>query len=599
MPDNDQAPNAEDWIPSDIGKSWTSNNYVTPFIDGKAYMEDLYNKIIATAGGDFIYATGWFFSLDQCLKGQNDIYSNFIKLLIDKAINHDVEVKILPWFPEGVQRLGGKDNRNHHLYLYFKSIELNNDNFQVSLAKNYISNGSHHQKAIVIGQRAGDNILTIKCAYVGGIDIASDRWDTNAHNNDANRNMKDFYGWHDIHTRVEGPACIEIFNNFMERWDALKDDDGFYIDVTKTCDDGKFSAKLSEDISPISINWKTFWENYPIEEHITLPGGVINNICNVAISALPPVIFTYKSPKYSQINGTALEPTGSHENTYSNLKIKVLRTIGKGSLPKNATEPEPEHSILEAFTHAIGQAKYYIYIEDQYFWYSKTLINHLMEAAGKGVKIIVLTVKKSDQTNPITLAAHNYAWNKNFYFINNENNESTTKDAVSIYHLDPLKRTPPINNRCSENRCKQIYVHAKLMIIDDRFVTIGSANMNDRSMTCDTEIAIAIYDNNLLYNKAMKSSTTFQKNKFAFELRKKIWKHHLGSDIDNPLDKIDNKIQSNGLIQKHIIDELFSPCFLPEFSPIPISVVNNDTVCPSYGKEIVLKNILNPKKDIL
>ena len=41
-----------------------------------------------------------------------------------------------------------------------------------------------------------------------------------------------------------------------------------------------------------------------------------------------------------------------------------------------------------------------------------------------------------------------------------------------------------------------IYVHSKLMIIDDRIVVIGSANINDRSLLGDrdSEIAVVIED---------------------------------------------------------------------------------------------------------
>lgn len=39
---------------------------------------------------------------------------------------------------------------------------------------------------------------------------------------------------------------------------------------------------------------------------------------------------------------------------------------------------------------------------------------------------------------------------------------------------------------------REIYIHAKLMIIDDVFVTLGSANMNQRSMSVDSEINIGV-----------------------------------------------------------------------------------------------------------
>lgn len=46
-----------------------------------------------------------------------------------------------------------------------------------------------------------------------------------------------------------------------------------------------------------------------------------------------------------------------------------------------------------------------------------------------------------------------------------------------------------------------IYVHSKLMIIDDQTVICGSANINDRSMvaTRDSEIAVIIHVGILYY----------------------------------------------------------------------------------------------------
>lgn len=39
-----------------------------------------------------------------------------------------------------------------------------------------------------------------------------------------------------------------------------------------------------------------------------------------------------------------------------------------------------------------------------------------------------------------------------------------------------------------------IYIHSKMMVIDDRIAMIGSANINDRSLkgTRDTELAVVI-----------------------------------------------------------------------------------------------------------
>jgi len=63
---------------------------------------------------------------------------------------------------------------------------------------------------------------------------------------------------------------------------------------------------------------------------------------------------------------------------------------------------------------------------------------------------------------------------------------------------------------------EQIYVHSKLLIVDDKVALIGSANINDRSFVGDrdSEIAVVIEDQS--------------PNRYAHQLRKKLWCEHLG-----------------------------------------------------------------------
>lgn len=56
-----------------------------------------------------------------------------------------------------------------------------------------------------------------------------------------------------------------------------------------------------------------------------------------------------------------------------------------------------------------------------------------------------------------------------------------------------LRTNDVLNGRPVEN---MIYVHSKVMIVDDKYAIIGSANINDRSMRGfrDSEIACLIED---------------------------------------------------------------------------------------------------------
>jgi phospholipase D1/2 len=69
-----------------------------------------------------------------------------------------------------------------------------------------------------------------------------------------------------------------------------------------------------------------------------------------------------------------------------------------------------------------------------------------------------------------------------------------------------------------------IYVHSKLMIVDDKYVICGSANINDRSMLGkrDSEVAAVVKD-----QEFFESTLNGQKvlvGKYANSLRKKIFK---------------------------------------------------------------------------
>ncbi|MDB5800700.1 MAG: phospholipase active site motif protein 6 [Rhodocyclales bacterium] len=82
---------------------------------------------------------------------------------------------------------------------------------------------------------------------------------------------------------------------------------------------------------------------------------------------------------------------------------------------------------------------------------------------------------------------------------------------------------------------EQIYIHSKLLIVDDAVAIVGSANINDRSLTGngDTEIAAVVvdtedHDPKDLGNPQFLAHT----RKFARELRRSLWQKHFGFALD-------------------------------------------------------------------
>ncbi|PSS38102.1 hypothetical protein PHLCEN_2v82 [Hermanssonia centrifuga] len=73
-----------------------------------------------------------------------------------------------------------------------------------------------------------------------------------------------------------------------------------------------------------------------------------------------------------------------------------------------------------------------------------------------------------------------------------------------------------------------LYIHSKVMIVDDRRVIMGSANINDRSQKGDgdSEIALVVEDDDLV--ETQMDGQKYMASRFASSLRRKLYKEHLG-----------------------------------------------------------------------
>ena len=82
---------------------------------------------------------------------------------------------------------------------------------------------------------------------------------------------------------------------------------------------------------------------------------------------------------------------------------------------------------------------------------------------------------------------------------------------------------------------EMIYVHSKLMIVDDQTVIMGSANINDRSMVGnrDSELAVITQDTDTFKSKM--AGGDFNVAKFAHSLRMSIFKEHSGETREQVL----------------------------------------------------------------
>jgi phosphatidylserine/phosphatidylglycerophosphate/cardiolipin synthase-like enzyme len=81
-----------------------------------------------------------------------------------------------------------------------------------------------------------------------------------------------------------------------------------------------------------------------------------------------------------------------------------------------------------------------------------------------------------------------------------------------------------------------IYVHAKTVVIDDVFAMLGSDNMNRRSWTHDSELSIAVLDEEADGREPLDPAGLGDgARRFARDLRLRLWREHLGATSDDGL----------------------------------------------------------------
>jgi phosphatidylserine/phosphatidylglycerophosphate/cardiolipin synthase-like enzyme len=154
------------------------------------------------------------------------------------------------------------------------------------------------------------------------------------------------------------------------------------------------------------------------------------------------------------------------------------------------TLPAPFHrySVLEALERAIARAQSYIFIEDQYLRSPRlTLALKTRMMAVSNLKLIVVTSPINAWTDPGCWQTH----------VENEILHGLFPSRFRTYQLKSFDAVDTNCTFCVDEvlaTFQNHYLHSKLVIIDDLFLEVGSANHNNRSMLYDAELAVAVFD---------------------------------------------------------------------------------------------------------
>jgi phosphatidylserine/phosphatidylglycerophosphate/cardiolipin synthase-like enzyme len=176
------------------------------------------------------------------------------------------------------------------------------------------------------------------------------------------------------------------------------------------------------------------------------------------------------------------------------VELQVVRTV-----PDKVYDflPQGDFRILEAYTRALRSARKLVYLESQFLWSAQVveiLANKLREPPSEDFRVVVLLPAKPNNGADTTrgqLGVLAGADNGAGRFL------ATTLSARSGGLTGPL------------------YVHAKIGIVDDAWLTVGSANLNEHSFFNDTEMNVVTCDPNV-----------------ARETRLRLWAEHLERSVE-------------------------------------------------------------------
>ena len=162
--------------------------------------------------------------------------------------------------------------------------------------------------------------------------------------------------------------------------------------------------------------------------------------------------------------------------------------------------------ILEGYSRAIEQANEFLYFENQYFR-DTAILDAIVKRrkTRKHLKVIMLIPKVIEEADTDRVKEKLDPISKHGAFLQFAMLKKMRTQFGDDLGLFSMERTGG----------KQVYVHSKVLIVDDVFASIGSANSNPRCYRMDTELDFVWHD-----------AATVK------DLRLNLWKEVLGSPPD-------------------------------------------------------------------
>ncbi len=196
--------------------------------------------------------------------------------------------------------------------------------------------------------------------------------------------------------------------------------------------------------------------------------------------------------RWEAVTGERLRPPPVEATSAGDVELQLVRTVPERLY---GFAPRGDFRILEAYVRALRSAQHLIYLENQFLWSPEIvaiLADKLRRPPAEDFRVVVMlpgrpNIGEDDTRGQLGVLAEADGAGQRFL--------ATTIRARS------------------GNTSDRVYVHAKVGIVDDAWMSLGSANLNAHSFYNDTEVNVVTRDAAL-----------------ARDTRLRLWASHLERD---------------------------------------------------------------------
>ena len=378
--------------------------------------------------------------------------------------------------------------------------------------------------------------------------------------------------WQDVHIKIEGPSVVDIHRNFVRRWNSRL----AQMERQAPAPVALAIVLAASGLAPlralrISKQWLEKiggWARLASAQPRKEGGAQVQIVRSVSTRHLamegvkPDDLLLYPDARERAMWETCLNAWGdTHQSNILNAVVNCIRSadnyiyietqffisqfgkVGNIDAGKIGNENDGmKNTVIDELAKRIDQhicakvpAPFHVYLvfptnpeglmSDaavwQQQWLALSTIKHGSDSLINRIKRSLVKKKRDPEE-----------WVQYLTVLNMRNYGATV-----MYARDPVTFDEDFSREIGRYVVtEQIYIHSKLLIVDDAVAIVGTANTNDRSLTGngDSENAAVVVDTEGVELRDLGSPNfKVQTRKFARELRQHLWKKHFGFLVDS------------------------------------------------------------------